>query len=128
MRSPQNPAGPYGSVPPRMPVAPADPPDRHWWAAPALATAAAPVLAHLDAGALPGGWTASWWALVYLLPLVLVAASWLVGRTARWRRPRIVLGAAGCALAWYMTEALTTLLVGVWLLGQVVRVVDATLG
>ncbi|MFF0449104.1 hypothetical protein ACFYT4_22310 [Streptomyces sp. NPDC004609] len=120
---PPPPPGSYG--PPGAPAA--DLPDERWWLVPAVGTPLAVLLAFIDFRTTEPGFPAVL-ALGYLVPFALVAASWLLGRTARRRKPRTVLAALGCLLAFCYTEAVLLILALVWFGSIFLKVVQATFG
>ncbi|MGW6455621.1 hypothetical protein ACWF94_06770 [Streptomyces sp. NPDC055078] len=87
--------------------------DERWWVPSVLCTLLAPLLAYIDRTTTPGGDLPAVWALGYLVPFALVVSTWLLARTVRRRRARIVLGALGCLLAYLYTEAVMAVLLGV---------------
>ncbi|MEU7278950.1 hypothetical protein AB0A69_09265 [Streptomyces sp. NPDC045431] len=91
------------------PAAARAPYDRHWWVPPLVATVLAVVLAVVCSAPLREGGEWNPFALGYLVPLGMVAASWFVDRTTAGRGARIGLGAAGCLLSAAYMALLTPL-------------------
>ncbi|MGW1492506.1 hypothetical protein [Streptomyces sp. NPDC002402] len=103
-----------GGLVPSPSSAPALVRDAYWWVAPALCTPLVLLLAYADilSSGIPldHGLT-----LGYLVPLAMVAASWLPERTMRRRPTRITLGLLACCLAFFYSKLLLLVAIVVFL-------------
>jgi hypothetical protein len=94
-----------GGFVPYPSYAPAVVRDAYWWAAPAICTPLVLLMAYADilSSGIPldHGLT-----LGYLVPLAMVAASWLPERTMRRRPTRVTLGLLACSLAFFYSKLL----------------------
>ncbi|MCX5587082.1 hypothetical protein ACFV0H_19390 [Streptomyces erythrochromogenes] len=89
---------------------------RQWLAVAVLFTVLAPAAAWLGQALSYGPGAPGPYALFYVVPFALVAATWIPPRTDAQRRRRFALGSAGCLLALFYPNVLLVTWLVLWAL------------
>ncbi|MET9572093.1 hypothetical protein ACFYNW_07950 [Streptomyces virginiae] len=96
---------------------PAHPDERRPWLPVAVMfTVLAPAAAWLGQALSYGPGAPGPYALFYIVPLALVAATWIPPRTGAQRRRRLALGSAGCLMALFYPNVLLVTWLVLWAL------------